>query len=73
MRGISVLRRVIKRIKIKNRTARPIIMAIPAAAARGRRCLSSHKQTGRRAYARINAVRKGVKISAILLESSRIQ
>jgi hypothetical protein len=36
MRGISVLRRVMKRVKIENRTTRPIIMAIPAAAARGR-------------------------------------
>jgi hypothetical protein len=44
---------------------KPKSTARPAAIPRGRRCSSSHRQTGRRAYARMNAIKKGVKISAI--------
>jgi hypothetical protein len=40
-------------------------MEMRAAKGRGALCLSSHKHTGRKEYASMNAVKKGVKISAM--------
>ena len=50
---------------MKTISASPKSMEIRAASARGTRCVSSHRHIGRRAYARINAAKKGVKISDI--------
>ena len=46
----------------------PKKIANPAAIDLGRRYRSSHKLIGRTAYARMNAARKGVKISAIVID-----
>ncbi|MFM2427510.1 MAG: hypothetical protein RL707_1337 [Pseudomonadota bacterium] len=65
--------RLEKQLQRRKASPEPTNLAIAAATVRGIFFPSSHRQTGRRAYARMNAVRKGVKISAIVHESSRIQ
>ena len=51
---------------MKIMSPKPMSIEIRAANERGLRCVSSHRQTGRKVYARMNAARKGVKISAIV-------
>ena len=52
---------------MKKMRPRPKSMEMRAASGRGVLCLSSHKQTGRKEYASMNAVKKGVKISAMFV------